>query len=125
MRVLVDTSVWVAYFRGASDLSAVDWLIEEDLVVTNDLILAELTPALLVRGERKLVMLLGEIERLPLALEWEGIVEMQVTCLRNGINKVGIPDLIVAQQVMHCSLSLFTMDKHFRLMSRHMPLTIQ
>lgn len=125
MRVLVDTSVWVAYFRGASDLSAMDWLIEEDLVVTNDLILAELTPALLVRGERKLVMLLGEIERLPLALDWEGIVEMQVTCLRNGINKVGIPDLIVAQQVMQCSLSLFTMDKHFRLMSRHMPLTIQ
>ena len=56
---------------------------------------------------------------------WEGIVEIQVTCLRNGINKVGIPDLIVAQQVMHCNLSLFTMDKHFRLMSRHMPLTIQ
>jgi predicted nucleic acid-binding protein len=125
MRVLVDTSAWVAYFRGASDLSAMDWLIEEDLVVTNDLILAELTPALLVRGERKLVTLLAEIERLPLALDWEGIIEMQVICLRNGINKVGIPDLIVAQQVIQCSLALFTLDKHFRLMSRHMPLTIQ
>jgi predicted nucleic acid-binding protein len=125
MRVLVDTSVWVAYFRGASDLSAMDWLIEEDLVVTNDLILAELTPALLVRGERKLVGLLREIERVPLAPDWDGIIEMQVTCLRNGINKVGIPDLIVAQQVIQHSLSLFSMDKHFRLMSRHMPLTLQ
>jgi predicted nucleic acid-binding protein len=125
MRVLVDTSVWVAYFRGASDLPAMDWLIEEDLVVTNDLILAELTPALLVRGERKLVGLLREIERVPLAPDWDGIIEMQVTCLRNGINKVGIPDLIVAQQVIQHSLSLFSMDKHFRLMSRHMPLTLQ
>ena len=125
MKVLVDTSVWVAYFRGASDLPALDWLIEEGLVVTNDLILAELTPALVVRGERKLVALLEEVERLPLALDWNGIIEMQVTCLRNGINKAGIPDLIVAQQAMQCGLSLFTLDKHFRLMSRHMPLTLQ
>lgn len=124
MRVLVDTSVWVAYFRGTSDLPAMDWLIEEDLVVTNDLILAELTPVLRVRGERKLVALLGEVARLPLTLDWERIVEMQVTCLRNGINKVGIPDLIVAQQAMQCSLSLFTLDKHFRLMSRHVPLVL-
>lgn len=71
------------------------------------------------------MLLLNEIERLPLALDWEGIVEMQVACLRNGINKAGIPDLIVAQQAMQCRLSLFTMDKHFRLMSRHMPLTVQ
>jgi len=61
-------------------------LIEEGLVVTNDLILAELTPALLVRGERKLVGLLRDIERVPLTLGWDGIIEMQVACLRNGIN---------------------------------------
>lgn len=124
MRVLVDTSVWVAYFRGAGDLTTMDWLIEEDLLVTNDLILAELTPALLFRGERELVALLGEVERFPLALDWDGIIDMQVTCLRNGINKVGIPDLIVAQQVIQSSFSLFTLDKHFRLMSRYMPLTL-
>lgn len=125
MRVLVDTSVWVAYFRGASDLPALDWLIEEDLVVTNDLVLAELTPALRVRGERKLTGLLREIERIPLSIDWDGIIEMQVTCLRNGINKVGIPDLVIAQQVIQCNLSLFTLDKHFRLISRLMPLTLQ
>ncbi len=124
MMVLVDTSVWVAYFRGAADLPAMDWLIEEDLIATNDLILAELTPVLLVRGELKLVALLGEIERIPLSPDWAGIIEMQVTCLRNGINKIGIPDLIVAQQAMHCSLDLFTLDKHFCLMSHHMPITI-
>ncbi len=124
MRVLVDTSVWVAYFRGDSDVPALDWLIEEDLIVTNDLILAELIPVLLVRRERKLVALLGEVERLPLALEWAGIIDMQVTCLRNGINKVGIPDLVLAQQSIQCGLSLFTLDKHFCLMSRHLPLAL-
>ena len=125
MKVLVDTSVWVAYFRGTSDLSALDWVIEEGLVVTNDLILAELTPAMLVRGERKLVALLRDIERVPLAVDWDGIIQMQVTCLRNGINKVGIPDLIVAQHAMQHDLSLFSLDKHFHLLGKHVPLSLQ
>jgi predicted nucleic acid-binding protein len=125
MNVLVDSSVWIAYFRGTSDLPSLDWLIEEGLAVTNDIILAELTPALLVSGERKLVGLLREIERVPLTIDWDGIIEMQVICLRNGINKVGIPDLIVAQQAMQYNLSLFSLDKHFRLLSKHVALQLQ
>jgi predicted nucleic acid-binding protein len=125
MNVLVDSSVWVAYFRGTGDLSELDWLIEEGLVVTNDLVLAELTPALLVRGEQHLVRLLRQIERVPLTVIWDGIVELQVTCLRHGINKVGIPDLIVAQQAIQHRLSLFTLDKHFRLLSKHVSLNLQ
>lgn len=124
MKVLVDSSVWVAYFRGTKELPALDWLIEEDLVVTNALILAELTPALLVRGPRKLVELLRQVDCAPLTIDWDGIIDMQVTCLRNGINKVGIPDLIVAQHAMQHNLSLFSLDKHFRLLSSHMPLNL-
>jgi predicted nucleic acid-binding protein len=124
MRVLVDSSVWVAYLRGAGDLTIIDWLIEEALVVTNDLILAELTPPLLVRKERKLVGLLGEIERVSLTLDWDGIVGLQVVCLRNGINKVGIPDLIVAQNAIQNDLSLFAMDKHFALLAKYVPLKL-
>ena len=49
---------------------------------------------------------------------------MQVTCLRNGINKVGIPDLLVAQNAMQHNLSIFSLDKHFRLLSQHMALML-
>jgi predicted nucleic acid-binding protein len=78
MNVLVDSSIWVAYFRGISDLPTLDWLIEEGLVVTNDIILAELTPALLV-----------------------------------------------AQHAMQNALALFSLDKRFRLLSKHVPLRLQ
>lgn len=125
MKVLVDSSVWVAYFRGTNELPLVDWLIKEDVVVTNDLILAELTPLLLMRRERKLVGLLHDIERFPLTLDWDGIIQMQVTCLRNGISKVGIPDLIIAQFAMQYNLSLFSLDKHFQLLGKHVPLNLQ
>ena len=119
MKVLVDSSVWVAYLRGNGDPSPVDALIEEGLIATNDIILAELMPPLLVRGENKLVGLLRVMERLPLSVDWDEIVRMQVACLRGGINKVGIPDLIVAQHAMQNDLALFSRDKHFALMSKH------
>ena len=125
MKVFVDTSVWVAYFRGTGDPTTVNLLIEEGLIVTNDLILAELTPSLLVNGERALVALLRDMERLPLNLDWGGIVQMQVTCLRNGINGVGVPDLIIAQHTIQTGLSLYTLDKHFGLLCRHFPLRLR
>ncbi len=124
MKVLVDSSVWVAYLRGTSDLPTVDRLIEEGLVVTNDLILAELLPPLLVRGERRLAGLLRDIECLPLTLDWDDIIQMQITCLRHGINKVGVPDLIIAQHARQNDLALFSTDKHFALMSKHVPLKL-
>ena len=125
MKVLVDSSAWVAYFRGTSALPIIDWLIEEGLIVTNDLVLAELLPALLLRGERRLAGLLRDVERLPLTLDWNGIIEMQVTCLRHGINKVGIPDLIIAQHARQNDLALLTLDKHFGLLSKYFPLNLQ
>ena len=44
MSVLVDTSVWVNYFRSGKDSGKLDFLIDENLIVINDLILAELVP---------------------------------------------------------------------------------
>ncbi len=125
MKVLIDSSVWVAYLRGTGNLSAVDLIIEEDLAVTNDLILAELTPSLIMRGERKLIALLNNIESSPLALDWKELINLQVICIKNGINKVGIPDLIIAQHAMQNDLVLFSLDKHFSLLSKHVPLRIQ
>lgn len=40
--------------------------------------------------------------------------------LKNGINKVGIPDLIIIQQVVDQKISLFSFDKHFKLMQNHL-----
>ncbi len=44
MSVLVDTSIWIEYFRNGNNFEKLDCLIDENQVVTNDLILAELTP---------------------------------------------------------------------------------
>ena len=123
MSVLVDSSVWIEYFRKGTE-TALDALIDENLVVANDLVLAEILPALHMRRQRKLIGILKEITRYPVEVDWEEIVQMQITCFRHGINKVGIPDLIIAQHAMQNGLQLLSRDKHFEKLSRHIPLDL-
>ena len=61
MSVLVDTSIWIEYFRTGNNPEKLDFLIDENLIVINDLILAELVPSLRVRNQRKIVKLLYNI----------------------------------------------------------------
>ena len=46
MSILVDSSVWIDYFRDGKNSERLDHFIDENLIVTNDLILTELIPFL-------------------------------------------------------------------------------
>ena len=91
-------------------------MIDENLIVTNDLILAELIPFLKIQNQRKLINLLLNINRFDLSVNWNQIIEYQYKCLKSGLNGIGIPDLIIAQNAKqnHCEIS--SLDNHFRLM---------
>jgi predicted nucleic acid-binding protein len=125
MSVLVDTSVWVEYFRSGNNSEKLDFLIDENLIVTNDLILAELIPFLRVRKQRKLTNLLLNINRLNLSINWGQIIEYQYKCLKNGLNGVGIPDLIIAQNAKQNNCEIYSLDNHFSLMKNILTLNIQ
>jgi len=116
MSVLVDTSIWVEYFRTGNNSEKLDFLIDENLIVINDLILAELVPALRVRNQRKIIKLLHNINKLELSINWDQIIEFQFKCLKNGLNGIGIPDLIVAQNAKQNHCKIYTLDRHFELM---------
>ncbi len=124
MSVLVDSSVWIDYFRGKGSADPLELLIEENLVVTNDLILTELIPPLHLRKQNRLIALLKEVERRPIAPNWDDLVQMQITCLKNGINGVGVPDLIIAQNAIQHGLQLLVRDKHFDRLCEHIPLAV-
>ncbi len=116
MSVLVDTSVWIEYFRNIHNSEKLDFLIDENLVVTNDLILAELIPFLKVRKQARIIDLMRSISRLELSIDWNQIIDFQFKCLKNGLNAVGIPDLIIAQNAKQNSCAIYSLDNHFRLM---------
>jgi predicted nucleic acid-binding protein len=118
MAVLVDSSIWIDYFRGGEKSKDLDLLIDENLIVTNDIILAELIPYLKIKKQMKVVKLLHDVNRIPLDIRWEEIIEFQVKCLKAGANGVGIPDLIIAQNAKQNNCKVYSLDKHFRLLNK-------
>lgn len=117
MSVLIDSSVWIEYFRNGNNYEKVDFLIDENLVVTNDLILAELTPFLKIRKQNSLIELLHNIAKLVININWDEIIELQYLCLQNGLNGVGIPDLIIVQNARQNLSKVYSLDKHFSSMN--------
>jgi hypothetical protein len=116
MIVLVDTSIWIEYFKSGNFAEKLDRLIDENLVVINDLILAELVPFLRVRNQKRVVDLLNNIEKMTLMIDWNQIMDFQFHCLKRGLNGVGIPDLIIAQNALQNQCEIFSDAQDFLLM---------
>lgn len=95
-----------------------DVLIDLNVIVTNDLILAELIPFLKLKGQVKVIKLLNEIKQMPLKIDWGDIIESQWLCLKSGSNGIGIPDLIIAQNAKENGCDVFSLDKHFLMLSQ-------
>lgn len=119
--ILIDSSVWIDYFKGAKNVNDtfITDCIDNNLLCTNDLILAELIPFLIHKKELKVIDILRTIKNIPLNIEWDDLIRMQASNLLNGINGVGIPDLIIVQNVINNDLKLYSLDKHFTLMKMH------
>jgi len=113
MRVLVDSSIWISYFRNGHREEVLDFLIEENLIVINDVILSELVPFLKIQNKLKLIRHLQSIERLDLSIDWDEVIEIQTNCLKSGVSGIGIPDLIIAQNAIQNQVCVFSEDKHF------------
>ena len=114
--VLVDTSLWIDFFRGNAVASALHTLIESNQIAINELILAELLPSIVVKKEDNLHRLLLAVRKVELRIDWQEITRMQTRNLESGNNPVGIPELIIAQNALQNELILFENDKHFRNM---------
>ncbi len=118
MEVLVDTSIWIDYFRGGDNAKDLDFLIDENLIATNDIILAELIPYLMLTKQNKVIKLLYEINKFPLDIRWDEIIEYQVRCLKYGANGVGTPDLIIAQNSKQNFCKVYSIDEHFQILNQ-------
>ena len=116
--ILVDSSVWIEYFKGTERAIILNELIDNNSLCINNLILAELLPAINQRKEVQLREMLMSVAKSELKINWNQIVYMQTQNLLQGINKVGIPDLLIVQNAIDNNLQLFSYDKHFRLMSK-------
>ncbi len=124
MQVLVDSSIWIDYFKDGRRSEKLDYLIDENIVVTNDLILAELIPFLRIRNQRKIVRLMETIRKLSMDIVWDEIIEYQYMCLKKGVNGIGLPDLVIAQNAKQHHAEIYTLDSHFAMMKNILELEL-
>ena len=124
MQVLVDSSVWIDYFRTGKQSNDLDILIDENLIAVNDLILTELVPHLRLQNRRKLIRLMNSILKYEMHIDWDQIIEFQSKCLKRGINGIGIPDLLIAQNALQNKCEIFSLDQHFGLMKKTLKLKL-
>ena len=117
--VLVDSSVWIEYFRGKKEVTVLDELIDRNQLCINNLILSELLPFLRIKKENALIKTLMTIKNIAIKIDWVEIIDFQEINLRNGLNNIGIPDLIIVQNVRDNNLLLYSLDKHFELMNKY------
>jgi len=114
MQILVDTSIWIDYFKKGEQSLRLDDLLLDDRVVVNDIILAELIPLLHLKKQYTIIDLLRNVVAFPLIIDWNQIIEWQTMCLSSGINGIGLPDLLITQNAVQNNLPVYSLDKHFR-----------
>ena len=114
--ILVDTSVWIDSFHGGSCKDVMNILLANREACVNDVILAELLPSMNVRNENEVRELLLALPKLQMNVDWNNLVAMQTENIRHGLNKVGLPDLMIAQNALQSNAKLFSIDRHFELM---------
>ena len=119
--VLVDTSVWIAFFREGSSSAAkkLDALMEEGEACICGLIEAELLPGLHKKDRARVRTLMTGLPCLETAADiWRDVADIQERSLAQGFGPFSIPDLIVAAVALRHKVPLFSLDKHFLSIAR-------
>ena len=124
MNNLIDSSVWIEYFKGNQKFYYIRELIYTNSICTNDIILAELLPSIIHRKETSLAELLNKITKYILLIDWQEVQNIQILNQKHGNNNIGISDILIVQNCMQNNLKLITVDKHFIAMAKYLPLKI-
>jgi predicted nucleic acid-binding protein len=119
--VLVDTSVWIEFFRrsGTDTARTISGLLEARRVVICGPVIAELIQGIRTEKERSAV--LGDLDALPYVEpdrdDWIAVGWIQNELLKKGIT-VPLTDALIARLCIRYDFSIYSFDKHFRHFSR-------
>ena len=118
VKVIVDTSVWIDYFKFGRYIPEIKSLLEQQRLITNDVIMAELLPIIIHDKKEQIAELLNALERIPVFVNWNGLIDAQIKCLKNGFNKIGLLDLMILQTSIDHSVEIFSVDKNFQALGK-------
>lgn len=121
-KYLIDTTVWVLYFRGDKSVEEkVKSLILEDRALITEIILLETLRG--VRTQNEYDVLYHDLKSLPMLCAdvaiWEESYKMGFRLKKGGIN-VPCADILIASIAAHHAVALLHRDRHFSLVANLM-----
>jgi len=116
MDFIVDSNIWIEFFNKKNYFDSLSGLLNNNEVYINKIILAELIPSSKAKKEDEFINCLSGIDLLELDIDWDEIIEIQYYCIKNGINKLGLLDIAIAQNAKQNNVGIFTMDRHMILL---------
>lgn len=117
--VLVDTSVWIEFFKPRSETgNRLEMLISKNMVWICGVVLFELVQG--VRSEDEKAKILGALSDLRYAEMtrslWQKAGELSVSLKKKRLT-MPLSDIFVATIAIEHKISIFTLDKHFEQIS--------
>ncbi len=125
--VLVDTSVWIAFFRGDRQaIARLDPLLRDDRAAVSGPIVAEVTSGARNPGAfRQLCARLGSLTTLePPPDVWDQAATARFSLARQGV-QAHLVDLLIALTASTAGHTLLTRDRDFAAIARVVPLDVE
>jgi predicted nucleic acid-binding protein len=125
MKYVIDSCVWIDFAIKGRHVDSMTKLFIDDLAYVNPIILAEIIPSARLKKESAFVECLSGIPCLELSIDWESVLDIQYFCLKSGINKLGLLDIVIAQNAKQNHMGIFSTDRHMELLSGKMGIKLK
>jgi predicted nucleic acid-binding protein len=114
-RALVDTSVWIEFFRSEPKIgSQLEALLRNNNVWTCGIVIFELLQGIKSDSEKKAVLeILSAISYIEMSpFLWQKSAAISLSLKEKGIT-LPLSDIFIASIAIENNISIFTLDKHF------------
>jgi len=124
-KTLVDSCAVIEFLNGNPDYLFMRDLFDCGLAYINEVVLTELLPAMIAKEKYLIADFIDKLPKIPMNINWKEIRDYQTLLMKNGHSKIGISDLLIAQNCIQNDIQIISCDKHFQTLAKFLPLRLK
>ena len=124
-KILADSCVVIEFLEGNPGYSFIQDLFDSGSLYINEVILTELLPTMIANEIYAVADFTNKLPKVPMNINWKEIRDYQTILMKNGHSRIGIPDLLIAQNCIQNDIQVISCDKHFQTLAKFLPLKLK